>query len=208
VNNFLKEKPLKKALVTYTTNSGSTEDVARRVADELGKNGAQVDLIRLEQVTQLAGYDAVIIGAPMILGWHRAARKFIQQHQSALSKVPVAYFAIAMSLTQTGEDQVGGVPIFVDSRLAKLPRNAHHLSFRENYATPKHYFQPILKAAAQIKPVSIALFGGKLELFRLPLLQMLFVILVVQAQPGDLRNWTAVGEWAANFRSMLLDPGA
>ena len=92
---------MKKALVAYTTNSGSTEDIARRVAEELGKNGTQVDLTRLEQVAALDGYDLVIVGAPMILGWHRAARKFIQQHQAQLSKTPVAYFAAAMSLTQT-----------------------------------------------------------------------------------------------------------
>ncbi len=35
---------MKKALVAYTTNSGSTEDIARRVSEELGKNGAQVEL--------------------------------------------------------------------------------------------------------------------------------------------------------------------
>jgi len=196
---------MKKALVAYTTNSGSTEDIARRVAEELSKNGAQVDLTRLEQVTELSSYDVVIIGAPMMLGWHRAARKFIRERQSTLSKVPVVYFATAMSLTQTDETQIEGVPIFVDPGLAKPPKNATRLSFRENYATPKKYFLPVLKEAAQVRPASIAFFGGKLELFRLPLLQMLFVMLVVQAQPGDLRNWAAVRDWAANIRSTLLD---
>jgi menaquinone-dependent protoporphyrinogen IX oxidase len=198
---------MKNALVAYTTNSGSTEDIARRVAEELGKNGAQVDLSRLEQVTDHTGYDLVIIGAPMILGWHRAARKFVRQHQTGLSKSPVAYFAAAMSLTKTNESQIEAVPIFIDSGLAKPPKTDARLSFRENYATPKKYFQPLLKEAPQIKPVSMAFFGGKLELFRLPLLQMLFVMLVVQAQPGDLRNWLAVREWADHLRSTFLDPG-
>ncbi len=148
----------------------------------------------------------MIVGAPMILGWHRSARKFIQQHQPALSKLPVAYFAAAMSLTKTEEPQIDGVPLYLDSGLAKPPKNPARLGFRENYATPKKYFQPLLKTAPQIKPVGMAFFGGKLEMFRLPLLQMLFVMLVVQAQPGDLRNWTAVHEWAANLRSAYLDP--
>jgi menaquinone-dependent protoporphyrinogen oxidase len=195
---------MKKALIAYTTNSGSTEDIARKVAEELGKNGTQVDLTRLEQVTELSGYDVVIIGAPMMLGWHRTARKFIRERQSTLSKVPVAYFAAAMSLTQVNETQIEGVPIYVDSGLAKPPKNATHLSFRENYATPRKYFLPVLKEATQVRPTSIAFFGGKLELFRLPLLQMLFVMLAVQAQPGDLRNWTAVREWAASIRTNML----
>ncbi len=195
---------MKKVLVAYTTNSGSTEDMARQVADELGKNGAQVDLTRLEQVTDPSGYDLVVVGAPMILGWHRAARKFIRQHQAALSKAKAAYFAAAMSLTRTDEAQIDGVPIYLDPGLAKAPKNAARLSFRENYATPRKYFAPLLKEASQIKPVGMAFFGGKLELFRLPLLQMLFVMLVVQAQPGDLRNWTAVKEWAASLRTNFL----
>jgi menaquinone-dependent protoporphyrinogen IX oxidase len=196
---------MKKALIAYTTNSGSTEDIARRVMEELGRNGAQVDLARLEQVTDPRGYDLVIIGAPMMLGWHRAARKFIREHQSTLSNIPVAFFAAAMSLTRVDETQIDGVSIYVDSGLAKPPKNATRLSFREDYATPRKYFLPVLNEAAHIRPVSIAFFGGKLELFRLPLLQMLFVMLVVQAQPGDLRNWTAVREWAENVRLTFLD---
>jgi hypothetical protein len=34
---------------------------------------------------------------------------------------------------------------------------------------------------------------------------MLFVLLVIQAQPGDLRNWPAIREWAASLRSELLE---
>jgi len=52
--------------------------------------------------------------------------------------------------------------------------------------------------------VSVGFFGGKLELYRLPLLQMLFVLLVIQAQPGDFRNWPAIREWAANLQPELL----
>ena len=33
---------MKKVLVAYTTNSGSTEDVVKVIAEELGKNGDQV----------------------------------------------------------------------------------------------------------------------------------------------------------------------
>ncbi len=44
---------MEKILVTYTTNSGSTEDVARLIAEELGKEGAAVDLLRLEDIPDL-----------------------------------------------------------------------------------------------------------------------------------------------------------
>jgi len=192
---------MKKILIAYTTNSGSTEEVAQAIAEELGKAGMQPEVWRLEQVANLETYDGVILGAPMILGWHRAAFNFIKRHQGALSQIPVAYFLTAMSLTNTGEEQVIGVPVVVDPDLPKPPTNPARLGFKERYATVTNYVGKPLKAAPGVKPVSVAIFGGKLELFRLKLLQMLFVMLVIQAQPGDRRNWPFIRQWAAQVSS-------
>jgi menaquinone-dependent protoporphyrinogen oxidase len=194
----------KKVLVAYTTNAGTTADVAQAIGEELGKAGAQVDVRRLEEVTSLESYTAVVVGGPMIMGWHSAAVKFVKKHQRALSQVPVAYFLTAMSLTQTGETSVDAVPIFVDAMLAKAPKNAARLSFQERYATVTNYLRPVLKAAPPVKPVSVGFFGGKLELYRLNLLQKLFVLLAIQAQPGDFRHWPVIREWAAGLRTELL----
>src|SRR5512135_1537715 len=116
--------PAHKILVAYTTNSGTTADVAQAIGEELGKDGAQVDVRRIEEVTSLDTYTAVVVGGPMILGWHRTAVQFVKKHQQALSRVPVAYFLTAMSLTRTGETSVDGVPIYVDAMLAKAPQDA------------------------------------------------------------------------------------
>ncbi len=60
---------MNKILVTYLTNAGSTAKVAQAVADELGKN-ATVETLPLDKVTRFEPYFAVVLGAPMILGWH------------------------------------------------------------------------------------------------------------------------------------------
>jgi len=195
---------MKNVLIAYATNAGSTTKVAQVIGEELGKDGAQVQVRRLAEVTSVESYDAVVIGAPMIMGWHRDAVKFVKKHQQALSHVRVAYFLTAMSLTQTNETSVGATPIYVDPRLAKPPKNEKRLGFKERYATVNNYLRPVLDAAPSVKPVSAGFFGGRLELYRLPLLQMLFVMLVIQAQPGDLRNWSAIREWAASLRPELL----
>jgi hypothetical protein len=108
----------------------------------------------------------------MIMGWHGAALKFVKKYQPALSHKPVAFFLTAMNLTQTGEKSIGTMPIYVDPALAKPPKNAKRLSLKERYATVAHYLRPVLEAAPLVKPVIVGLFGGKLELYRLPLLQM------------------------------------
>jgi menaquinone-dependent protoporphyrinogen oxidase len=190
---------MKNILVAFTTNAGSTEEVAQAIAEELSKNGAHVDVKRLEDVTTLEPYQGVVIGAPMILGWHRSARRFIKKHQKSLSQRQVAYFCTAMSLTQTDPKPGAAPPIFIDPWLAKPAKNPERLSIKENYATLENYLRPIFKAAPGVKPLTIAFLGGKLELFRLKLLQMLFVMLVIQAQPGDLRNWDAIQAWAADL---------
>jgi menaquinone-dependent protoporphyrinogen oxidase len=194
---------MKKVLVAYTTNSGSTQEVAQAIGEELGKGGDQVDVRRLEEVTDIGPYQAVVIGAPMILGWHRAAMKFVKKHQRALSQARVAYFFTAMSLTQTGEDTIDTIPVCIDPEQAKPPKKANRLSLEERYSLPAGYLRPALKAAPSVKPVSVGFFGGKLELFRLNILQMLFVMLAIRAQPGDRRNWDFIQGWAANLRSVL-----
>jgi len=196
---------MKNVLIAYATNAGSTTKVAQVIGEELGKDSAQVQVCRLDEVTNMEQYDAVVVGAPMIMGWHGDAVKFVKKHQQTLSRMRVAYFLTAMNLTQTNESSVGATSIYVDPRLAKPPKNEKRLSFKERYATVTNYLRPVLDAAPSVKPVSAGFFGGRLELYRLPLLQMLFVLLIIQAQPGDLRNWPAIREWAANLRSELSD---
>jgi menaquinone-dependent protoporphyrinogen IX oxidase len=192
-----------KILVAYTTQSGSTAEVAQVIGKELGQNGAMVDVMRLEEVDDLTPYQAVVVGAPMILGWHRSAVKFLKKHGQELGQKKTAYFATAMSLTRTKDEVLNGIPIWIDNGLAKTPKNPKRLSLRERYALPANYLSPILHAAAGVKPVSVGFFGGKLELFRLPFWQMVFVMAIIQAQPGDLRNWSSVRDWSAQLRRVF-----
>ena len=194
---------MRKILVAYSTNAGSTVEVAQVVGDELVKAGAQVDVRTIKDVTSFEEYGAVVVGAPMIMGWHLPAVNFVKKHEQVLSKLPVAYFLTAMSLTQVEYQDFEGISISVDPRLAKPPKNPGRLSFRENYATVKNYLPTALKAAPMVKPVSVAFFGGKLDIMRLRLWQKLFVMIVVQAQQGDYRNWPFIREWANDLNARL-----
>jgi menaquinone-dependent protoporphyrinogen oxidase len=190
-------------LIVYTTNAGSTAEVAEMIAEEIGQAGDQVDVRRIEEVNSVAGYDAVIVGAPMILGWHGKARKFVRQHRQALSKIKTAYFCMAMVLTATSNPASSPAPTCIDPGLAKLPKTPDHLSIKERYSLAANYMRPILRTAPEVRPVSVAFFGGKLEMFRLKLLQMLFVMLIIRAQPGDLRDESFIRQWAEDTRSLL-----
>ena len=120
-------------------------------------------MLPLEKVADLSTYDAIILGAPMILGWHRSAVAFLKKRRKALENIPLAIFATAMSLTATTEKAVKSVPLCIDPKLAKPPQNPEHLTFHENYARITRYTSPMLNAAGINKPVSRStLLAGKI----------------------------------------------
>lgn len=195
---------MKKVLVTYSTMSGTTSDVARTIAEELKASGQfEISLAPLAEIKDLAAFDSYVIGGPMIVGWHREVKNFLASNQSVLADKPVALFATAMNLTQTGETQVNGVPVFVDPNLAVQPANAARLSFKEKYAAIPAYTAPMIAAAGKARPVSVALFGGRLDLYRLKLWAVLFVMLIIHAKPGEKRNWDAIKAWADQLKNQL-----
>ena len=198
---------MKSVLVAYATFAGSTADVARAVGEELAKSGFKVDVLPISEVKGVDGYDGVVVGGPMILGWHRAALRFIRKHRREFQRIPLAVFILAMSLTRTGETTVGGLPIHVDEKLPKPPQRAGRLNYRERYARLSNYIRPILAAADPCKPASIGLFGGRLEYGRLKWWAVLFVMVILRAAAGDRREGAAIRSWAAGLpESLGLDP--
>jgi menaquinone-dependent protoporphyrinogen oxidase len=194
---------MKKVLVTYATMAGSTAEVARVIAEEIAADHLQVDLLPLREAHSLSGYDGLVVGGPMIMGWHREAKRFLERQRHPLQQIPVALFFTAISLTDTGETGVDDVPVFVDEKLPKLPAQASRLRFRERYARLSNYVRPALKALRPARPVSVGVFGGRLEYGRVPWWAVLFVMLVIQAPPTDRRNWTAIRSWAAGLPAAL-----
>jgi menaquinone-dependent protoporphyrinogen IX oxidase len=192
-----------KVLIAYTTNAGSTQKVAETIGKELASGGLIIEVHRLEEVATLDGYSAAIIGGPMILGWHRGAVRFVKQHRTRLSQMPVAYFMTAIALTSIEGEDLGGLQVALDPDLAKTPGNSRRLSLKEGYTRVKNYLKPVIKAGPEIKPLSIAFFGGKLDMRSLKFWQMIFVLLIVGAQPGDFRNWPFIKEWAHQLSSRL-----
>jgi ABC-type uncharacterized transport system involved in gliding motility auxiliary subunit len=83
---------MKKVLVAYASRYGSTAEVAQAIGARLGERDMAVDVKNVEEVKDLAGYSAVVVGSAVRVGrWLPAATKFVQQHKSALSGVPLAY---------------------------------------------------------------------------------------------------------------------
>lgn len=194
----------RRVLLVCATRYGSTREMAEAVAGELRGAGCEAEVRDAREAPSAAGFDAVVVGGPMILGWHRDAVKYVRVRRDALCAVPVAYFITAASLTDDGADAIQGVPIVKDTWLAKPPGHAGRLTRRERYALPSHYLGAILKKTAPVCPRQVAFFAGAVDLTKMNLVEKLFVMLVIRATPGDGRHWEAVRGWARGLPALLF----
>jgi menaquinone-dependent protoporphyrinogen oxidase len=195
----------RRILVVCATKYGSTMQMAEAVAEELREAGCEAEIHGAKEIPGTAGFDAVVVGGPMIFGWHKDATRFVRARRDGLAGLPVAYFITAASLTEDGTQAVDAVPIVKDDWLAKPPRKQGKLSYRERYARPQHYLGDVLKETAPVRPRQVAFFAGALDLTKMSLFAKLFVMLVIGAGPGDGRHWEAVRAWARGLPGVLLE---
>jgi menaquinone-dependent protoporphyrinogen oxidase len=96
-----------RTLVAYASKKGSTEEVARSIAETLRKAGHDVDLRDAAAVREVEPYDGVFLGGSLYMGrWHADARSFLHRHRAALEERALAVFALGpLTLEQ---DQVAG----------------------------------------------------------------------------------------------------
>ncbi len=85
-------------LITYATYAGSTQEVAVEIGKVLGERGFAVDVIPALENPQVDGYPFVLIGSAVHGGrWLSEALEFVEANQTALSRVPVAFFSVCLS---------------------------------------------------------------------------------------------------------------
>lgn len=190
-------------LILYSTNAGSTGDVAEAIAAELSQGGRQVDIRQFSEAGSFERYGSIVIGAPMIFGWHAAARRYIRRNRKLLKGKNVAYFACALRLTSDQNEPKMDIAPFIDPGLVSQPEKPGSLNIKERFTTIGHYLTPILGSAPEVKPVSVAFFNGKLDLRHLKWWQVLFVLGVVQGKPGDYRDWDSIRQWVQTIQSLL-----
>jgi menaquinone-dependent protoporphyrinogen oxidase len=97
---------MSRTLVSYASKRGSTEEVAVAIAASLRAAGHDIDLLSAEAavVAGPQGYDSIVIGGSLYMGhWHATACKFVRRHHAALSRLPLAVFALGPR-TSSAED--------------------------------------------------------------------------------------------------------
>jgi len=80
--------------VAYASVGGSTAEIAQWIGAELHDAGLDAEVRPAADVTDVTGYDAVVLGASVYAaGWHNDARRFARRFADALADRPVWLFS-------------------------------------------------------------------------------------------------------------------
>ncbi|MDX8141393.1 flavodoxin domain-containing protein [Lentzea sp. BCCO 10_0061] len=86
-----------KVLVGYATAAGSTEGIARWIADRLSGRGYDVVTHVMEEGTSTAGYDAYVLGSAVHdRAWLPAGAAFLRHQRKLLKGKPVWLFSVGL----------------------------------------------------------------------------------------------------------------
>lgn len=73
-------------LVAAASKHGATREIADAIARSFGEAGFDVDAENVEDVTDVTGYDAVVLGSAVYMGdWLESARRFVDEHGDELA---------------------------------------------------------------------------------------------------------------------------
>jgi len=85
-----------KVLITWYTKTGSTQEAAEIIGAELTARGFQCELRPMSQIGSIAGYDAIVAGAPVNgMQWAAEATAFIERFRPEFAGKRVALFSLA-----------------------------------------------------------------------------------------------------------------
>jgi menaquinone-dependent protoporphyrinogen oxidase len=83
-----------RVLVTGATKYGTTAEIACAIAKVLDEHGLEATALPPEQVKEVDGYDAAVVGSAVYAGhWLKPARELVERHAGALAGRPVWLFS-------------------------------------------------------------------------------------------------------------------
>src|SRR4030042_4569873 len=167
----------KKILVAYPSQYGSTGGVAEAIGKELCSKGAKADVCLMRNVKNLSSYQGVVVGSAIFRGkWMSEAINFVKANAEVMSRIPVAYFMVCLTMRQPTE---------------------------ENRRKALSFLDPVLQTIPQVQPVDIEPFAGALHYNNLSGLNK--IIMQSKGSPeGDFRDWETIRAWAGGPVSAKL----
>ncbi|MFR9807275.1 flavodoxin domain-containing protein [Pseudonocardia sp. RS010] len=170
------------ALIAFATRHGSTEGVADRLGRGLRSSGIAAEVRPVAELTDLAGYDAVVLGSAVHNGrWLPEAREFALRNAATLRERPTWLFSVG-----TLGDQESMIAPAVARALRALRTETPEVTALRSAIHPREHrnFAGAIARGdwSRAGDVFLRVLGG---------------------HHGDHRNWPAIDAWAADIAARL-----
>lgn len=172
-----------RVLVAHASKCGSTREIAEFIAEKLRDRGVEAEALDVKDVTDLADFDAVLIGSAVYMGhWMPEAAEFARRNAAVLLERPVWLFSSGPLVLTPGATSIDD-PKLVPAEVPALIEAVHPREHR--------------------------IFFGALDPARLPFkYRALRKLPAARAAlpEGDFRNWDDIEVWAGTVASSLRTP--
>ena len=169
-----------RVLVVVASRYGATRMIAEVIGATLNERGAQAEVVAADELPELAGYDAVVVGSAVYNGrWLDDARRFVTVRRDDLERIPTWFFS---------SGPVGGTP-------------QGEVSLRKSVGLDTPVPRGMSAAARRVRVRGHATFGGTVG-------EGATGMLARWMPRGDWRDFDQVREWALRITDQLGVPVA
>lgn len=159
-------------LIAYATRGRSTAEVASAMGAAMADAGLDAKVLPVNEVESLAGYSAVVLGAPLYCGrFPREFHKFLARHRESLTEMHPWCFVLGPTRTEPADFE------------------AAHMQAEKQLSRHGWLQIPELK-----------IFGGRWDVshltFPFSLIKCLPASLLRRIPSADVRDWMAIRAWA------------
>ncbi len=163
-------------LVTYSSRTGVTKEIAEAIGEALGGAGLETSVSEATSVKHVAGYDLIVVGSPIYGGALREdVLTFFEAHELDLMNKRVAVFTVGMLPSHDMAGAKGEHEGAVELACIRAPG---------------------------MKPVSHAIFAGAYDPDKVDFVSRKLMDRK-NAPTGDYRDWDAVRAWATGLQERL-----
>ncbi len=196
---------MKKLLIAYYSESGSTKEMAETMAQNI--NGKNIDILSVSEVKHL-NYDAVILGTPNWYGKPTPkVAQFIKKHENELAQLPLAFFFSCMDCYKTEQTEDLNIQIYCDSHFKNQFKPSNQLTSWERSHAVNTYINNLNKISNRLNIQSLAFFKGRLNFKKLSFfnaLVMRFICLInKKIKQGDYFKQQDLIEWSNELKEHL-----
>lgn len=173
-------------LVGYASAHGSTAEIAQFMGRLLEAYGARVTVAPVEEIHDLSGYDAIVLGSAIHGNmWLQALSLFLERFEAALTGKPTYLFITCIRVMETGGRE---------------------------HALQEYVYHPTLEKVG-IALDKVGVLAGKIEINAISWDERWLLASNYDGSAGsklvnhDYRDWASIGDWVLDLvRDLKLTP--